>query len=317
MDLSLLTTLGIQVITNARLANLTTFKLGGPCLALIECTDQDQVTVAIRTLRASKTAFILMGFGSNILASDNGADTVIVRYTNDSPLIKKHENILTVDAGTQLDDLAKFAVESGLAGMTTFSGIPGTVGGAIAGNAGAYGAQISDSLQELKILRPDSTIATMPRSTFHFEYRDSDIKHNGMIILSAQFKLDLGNPAEMNEQRQNIIKERESKHGRWKETPCAGSFFRNIEPTSKADRRQSAGGIIEQCGGKALRIGGAHSFHAHANIITRDEGASAHDVYELTEAIKHLVKANTGIELVREVRLLGEFNGVGNKTGFW
>ncbi len=317
MDLSSLTNAGIPVAPNALLSDYTTFKLGGPCTALVTCADRARLTTAVYALRKRNIPFILMGFGSNILASDKGINGVIIRYTSDIPLITHNGNTLTVDAATQLDALAQYAVNSGLDGMTTFCGIPGTVGGAIAGNAGAYGAQISDSLQKLDLLGPDGNITSVPRDCIHFEYRDSDIKHNDAIILSAQFKLPSGDIGKMQELRIHIIKERESKHGRWQDNPCAGSFFRNIAPTSNAGQRQSAGGIIERTGGKDLRIGGAHPYPKHANIITRDNSASAQDVLDLTSKIQELVRSKTGIELIREVRLLGTFNGQGNADGFW
>ncbi|MBF0387882.1 MAG: UDP-N-acetylmuramate dehydrogenase [Candidatus Omnitrophica bacterium] len=317
MDLSFLTKAGIPVIQNALLAKYTTFQLGGPCAALIECNDAQQISFAVSTLRANDQPFVLMGFGSNILASDQGIDRVILRYSSATPAITRHGNNIRVDAATQIDALAEYAVNAGLAGLTTFSGIPGTVGGAIAGNAGAYGAQISDSLITLTVLDKNNSVSIIPRHAVKFAYRDSDIKHNGTIILSAEFTLLPGDKAGMSKQRADIIRERESKHGRWQETPCAGSFFRNVEPTSQADRRQSAGGIIEQAGGKSLNVNGAHSYARHANIITRDNGASALDVYDLTLAIQELVKKKTGIELIREVRLLGTFNGIGDPVDFW
>lgn len=317
MDLSLLASTGLRFTAGARLSDHTTFKLGGPCAALIDCSNASQATRAVLAMRKNNIPFILMGFGSNILASDQGINAAIVRYTSDQALISRDNNILTVDAATQLDALAEYAVNAGLSGMTTFSGIPGTVGGAIAGNAGAYGAQISDSLIDINLLNTDDSTTTMPRGAIHFEYRDSDFKHDQRIILSARFSLASGDKNAMLKQRADIIREREQKHGRWQDSPCAGSFFRNVEPTSKAERRQAAGWFIEQSGGKELRIGGAHSYAHHANIITRDDGASALDVLKLTETIKQLVRSKTGIELVREVRLLGMFGEQGNAAGFW
>ncbi len=317
MDLSFLTIAGVTVTYNASLSQYTTFQLGGPCPALIECLNASQITTVIKALRQKDIPYLLIGFGSNILVSDKGINKVIVRYTNNLPLFSRTDHILTVDAGTPLDALAQYAVTTGLDGMTSFSGIPGTVGGAIAGNAGAYGIQISDPLTTLTVLQPDNTQITIPRNNLHFEYRGSDIIRQNLIILKASFTLVPGNSGKMQQQRSQTIQEREHKHGRWQETPCAGSFFRNIAPTSSAQRRLAAGGIIEQAGGKALRLGGAHSYINHANIITRDDGASAQDVYHLTESIKKLVKAKTGIELVREVKLLGSFDDFDHGNEFW
>jgi UDP-N-acetylmuramate dehydrogenase len=320
MDFPFLKELGLSVIHNARLADHTTFKLGGPCLALVECRNAKEVTAAVISLRGRKIPFLLMGFGSNILASDHGVDKIIVRYTSSRPAITRQDDRVTVDAATQFDDLARFAIDQGLDGMTVFSGIPGTVGGAIAGNAGAYGQQISDRLLTVTLLKPDNSVITVPGSAIHFEYRDSDLKHNGDIILSATVKLTPGGNTEvMAKKREATIRTRENKHGRWQETPCAGSFFRNVEPTSKAGPRQSAGWFLEQAGCKALNVNGAHSYKNHANIIIRDDGAKAQDVYDLTLKMSSMVKEKFGLELVREVRLLGRFGHTPEcpSEGYW
>ncbi|MBF0484926.1 MAG: UDP-N-acetylmuramate dehydrogenase [Candidatus Omnitrophica bacterium] len=318
MNLSILQELGIKVTPHALLRDHTTFKLGGACKAMIECQNAQEMTAAIKALRKIHASFLVMGFGSNILASDNGIDKIIVRYTTNTPLIEQKGNRLTVDAATQFDDLARFAINAGLDGMTTFSGIPGTVGGAIAGNAGAYGKQISDSLVSLTLLKPDNTVISVPKSAISFSYRDSDIKHSNDIILNAEFELPSGDTKTMLQKREETIRTREEKHGRWQDSPSAGSFFRNVEPTSKAGPRQSAGWFLDQAGAKDLRVGGAHSYKNHANIITRDDNAKAEDVLALTLQMMAMVEKKFSIKLIREVRLLGEFKNlpVSNPKGY-
>jgi UDP-N-acetylmuramate dehydrogenase len=317
MDIPSLEQKGISVIPEALLSEYTTFRLGGPCKALIACLNAREIITAVTMLRETNTPFIIIGSGSNILASDKGVDTVIIRYTRTTPLISRQDDQIIVDAATPLNMLAEYAVNAGLDGMTTFSGIPGTVGGAIAGNAGAYGNQISDPLLTLTVLTPENHVTLLPASAIHFEYRDSSLKHDGSIILSAAFRGRPGDKNSMQARRKEIIQTRESKHGRWEDTPCAGSFFRNVEPTSKAGPRQSAGWFIEQCGANTLNINGAHSYVKHANIITRDTGAAAKDVYDLTLAIAQRVKESFGISLIREVRVLGMMGPEGNPTGYW
>jgi UDP-N-acetylmuramate dehydrogenase len=310
---------GINVIPQARLADYTTFKLGGPCRALIECCNASHVETATRALRAEKIPFLVMGFGSNILTSDKGIDLVMLRYSTQEPVIEHEQNHITVDAATQLDDLALYAINAGLDGMTAFSGIPGTVGGAIAGNAGAYGQQISDHLIYVTLLRPDGTTLKVQKADIRFTYRDSDIKHSDDIILNAEFELPAGDKKSMTEKRAETIRIREEKHGKWQTSPCAGSFFKNVEPTSKAGPRQSAGWYLEQAGAKGLRVAGAHSYKNHANIITRDQYATAQDVLDLTKAMADIVEQKFSIKLVREVRLLGEFANTPecNCSGYW
>ncbi len=308
MDFSFLNNPNIKITPGALLKDFTTFRLGGPCLAMIECSRSEDLRNAVIHLREKNIPFVMMGFGSNTLASDQGVEAVIVRYASDMPVVTRQGNRLHADASTLFDDLILFAIKENLDGFTSFSGIPGTVGGAITGNAGAYGFEISQFIVDLVILKSDNTVVTIPKNNIRFSYRDSDLKHNGDIILSAVFELKPAkDPKVMLKSHDNIIANRHEKHGDWRQHPSAGSFFRNIEPTSKADRRQAAGYFLEQTGAKELNINGAHCYANHANIITRDAGATAQSVYDLTLKMAEMVKVKFGIELVREVRLLGEF----------
>jgi UDP-N-acetylmuramate dehydrogenase len=308
MDLSFLNDLNVKITPNALLKDFTTFRLGGSCLAMIECPAAADLKGTVIRLRQENIAFIMMGFGSNTLASDQGVNAVVVRYSSDTPRVKRQGNRLHADASTSLDDLILFAIKENMEGLTSFSGIPGTVGGAITGNAGAYGFEISQPLVELTLLKPDNTVVTVPKDSISFNYRDSGLKHNGDIILSAVFELKPGKNAKaMLRSHDNIIANRYEKHGDWRKFPSAGSFFRNVEPTSKADPRRSAGYFLEEAGAKDLCINGARCYANHANIITRDDGATAQAVYDLTLKMAAMVKEKFGIELVREVRLLGDF----------
>jgi len=308
MDLLFLNDLSVKITPHALLKDFTTFRLGGPCRAMIECAKADDLKETVIRLRTRNIPFVMMGFGSNTLASDQGVDAIIVRYSSETPHIIRKGNQLHAAASAMFDDLILFAIKENIDGLTSFSGIPGTVGGAIAGNAGAYGFEISQFITELVLLKPDNTLVTAPKSTLIFSYRDSELKHNGDIILSAVFELKPGKDVKsMLKSHDNIIANRHEKHGDWRKHPSAGSFFRNVEPTSKADRRQAAGFFLEEAGAKILNINGAHCYANHANIITRDEGATAQSVYDLTLKMAGMVKEKFGIDLVREVRLLGEF----------
>lgn len=320
MDLSFLNDLDVKITPGALLKDFTTFRLGGPCQALIGCSRAQDLKEVIIRLRQRNAAFVLMGFGSNTLASDHGVDALVVRYAADAPRITREGNTLRTDASTILDDLILFAIRENMEGLASFSGIPGTVGGAITGNAGAYGFEISQFLVELTLLKPDNTVMTVPKDTLHFSYRDSDLKHNGDIVLSVAFQLKPGkNASAMMRSHDNIIANRYEKHGDWRKFPSAGSFFRNVEPTSKAGPRKSAGWFLEEAAAKQLNVHGAHCYADHANIITRDDGASAQAVYDLTLKMAEMVKEKFGIELVREVRLLGKFDNApdGDTRNYW
>ncbi|MFH0753061.1 MAG: UDP-N-acetylmuramate dehydrogenase [Candidatus Omnitrophota bacterium] len=308
MDLSFLNGINISIITNAPLNQYTTFRLGGNCPALIECPDASTLIKTVLRLRKYYHPFLLMGFGSNILASDTGINKIVLRFNNEMPQFKREGNLIVADAANHLDNLTQYAAEQGLEGLSQICGIPGTIGGAIAGNAGAYGQQISDHLSAVTILKPDNTIVRIPKTAIRFDYRDSDFKHNDDIILTAEFALNpIKDTASLQAERTEILKTRPCNINLWKDVPCAGSFFRNVDPTSKAGQRQSAGWFLDHAGCKTLNINGAHAYTQHANIITRDEGTTAQSVYDLTTEMINMVKDKFKITLVREVRLLGKF----------
>ena len=142
----------LTIKPSALLAQYTTFQLGGPCRYLIECQTPEELQKAVRALAADKIPFILIGGGSNLVVSDQGIDDAVIRYDSPTPLIERHGNDLTVAACTSLDDLALFTIEEGLEGLIYTSGIPGTVGGAVVGNAGAWGKQVGDVLMSAVIL---------------------------------------------------------------------------------------------------------------------------------------------------------------------
>ncbi len=319
MDISFLDGLNIKATKDASLTTCTTFKLGGRCPWLIECSDANTLQEIIARLRAHKADFLLMGFGSNILASDHGTRKIIVRYTSDKPLITRDGATVSADAATQLNDLVAYTLAQEFDGLLALSAIPGTVGGAIAGNAGAFGQQISDRLLSVTVLKPDGNIAVMNKNKIAFTYRDSPFKHNDDIILSATFNLTPCDDEALRARHDEILKERKFKLDFWRTTPCAGSFFRNIEPTSKAEKRQAAGWFLEQSGAKGLAINGARVYEEHANIITHDGNAKAQDVYDLSQKMAALVAAKYKIALVREVRLLGKFDNAPDcqENNYW
>lgn len=290
-----------------RLSAYTTFKLGGPCRGLVTCTNRRELVQALRDLNEVGESFTLMGGGSNLLVSDAGLDQMVVRYCSEKAMVVREGNLLAVQASTSLDDLVQYSLQEGLDGLVACSGIPGTVGGAIAGNAGAFGEQIGDHLFSATLVDRAGNEWEVNRDDLEFDYRSSKLQRTDAYVAAARFRLKPGQRERLRAQRQEILQLRASKHPDWKRTPTAGSFFKNIEPTSKAERRQAAGWFLEQAGAKALSVGGAHPFEKHANIIVADIGCTAADVYALSEQMAALVKARFGFSLHREVRLLGTF----------
>jgi len=298
----------VQVNLNARLCDYTTFKLGGPCLAVLECPDAESLVKTVQVLAASKSRYMVIGQGSNLLISDNGLEQIVLRYCADgTPEVVPGGCRIRVAGNTLLDDLARIAIEYGLGDISFLSGIPGTVGGAIAGNAGAFGQQIGDVVESVRLMNLDGTVEEVEVDRLQFEYRSSALKKSGAIILDAKLKLKPCDQAMMEQERARILELRRTKHPDWKKNPCAGSVFRNVEPTSAADRRQAAGWFLEEAGAKDFNVGGARLFEKHANIIIADPEATASEVFELTEKMISAVREKFGFDLKREIKLLGEF----------
>jgi len=319
MDRQRLSTHKMNTHSPALLSAYTTFQLGGACPCLIECATPGELIQTVQRLKKENTSFLLIGGGSNLVISDHGLDTTVIRYVSPTPLIERTGNDITVSASTMVDDLALFCVDEGLEGLNYTTGIPGTVGGAVVGNAGAWGKQVGDVFKSAIILDGQGRTKTVDTNYFAFSYRHSHLKETGEIIVSVTFALTPGDPIALAHQRAEIIKKRAEKHPNLTTHPCAGSFFRNIEPTSKAERRQASGWFLEEAGGKDLKVGGAYIFDKHANIIVKGPGARAQDVHDLHLKMIEIVKDKFGLQLVREVRFAGKFNNTAqkNQEGFW
>ena len=299
----------INLLSDNRLSSYTTFKLGGPAKGIIQCRTAQELEYAVLLLNSQHERFILIGGGSNLVVSDQGLDCYVIRYVSEAPIIRLRGQELVVGAGTVLDHLAVYAATKGLSGLNYTSGIPGTVGGAIVGNAGAFGRQVGDVLVSATLLDLKGRKRAVKADELKFQYRHSVLKETQDIVLEAVFQVQKGDPVELLKERDEILKIRHEKHPDLTKDPCAGSFFRNIEPTSKAEHRQAAGWFLEQAGGKSLTFGGAAIYPKHANIIIKSHGCSSQDVYELSKMMAALAKTHFNLHLEREVRFVGDFKG--------
>jgi len=297
----------LAVSENKPLSECTTFQLGGPCPLFIDEPSADQLSKLIQTLNENKMPFLVIGQGSNLVISDNGLDCAVIRFCSETPKIAVTEKTITVSGDTLLDDLVVFTIENDVGDLSFCSGIPGTVGGGIAGNAGAFGRQMGDHLVSAEILGLDGSVRTVTADELKFSYRHSKLKETGEIVLSATFDLPSLGKTEMQAERERIMTFRKENHPDWHTTPCAGSVFRNIEPSSAAERRQAAGFFLDEAGAKPMRVDGAHIFEKHANMIIGGEGCTAQDVWELSEQMKRAVQKKFNLELMREVRFIGSF----------
>ncbi len=310
--------LNIPCSRHIPLARFTTFQLGGACPFFIECRTPQQLRQAVSLCQEMQQEFVLLGGGSNVVVSDQGVDCSVIRYVSPSPIIERNGHDLQVSASTLLDDLAAYAAREGLAGINFAGGIPGTVGGAVIGNAGAFGQQIGDAVLNVFYLNENGTEMIATKEECGFGYRHSNFKTSSHVLTSVTFRLIPDDQKVLLTERDEILALRRSKHPDYKQVPCAGSFFKNLESGVPGEKRTAAGWFLEQAGAKTLHVGGAGVFEKHANIIIKiGSRCTAQDVFELAERMARAVKDRFDIQLQREVRFLG---GIGEKSGnkyFW
>jgi len=288
------------------LANHTTFKLGGPARMLIEIDNTEDLQQLVRELTLFRLPWRLMGCGSNLLIADEGLAEVVVVFKCPADAIRIEGEEVVVPAGVILSDLVEFAKENELSGIEFAAGIPGTVGGAIFGNAGAFGRSISETLSEASVLSRNASVYKAKCFELDFKYRRSCLYETKDIVLEARFRLEKSTKGEIEKKISEIMEIRREKHPNWCETPCAGSFFQNIDPPEGEDKRQAAGYLLEQAGAKDIKVGQARVYEKHANILTAPEGSSTTDVIELAQQLRKAVKEKFEIELMREVQIWPE-----------
>ena len=288
------------------LTDYTTFRLGGPCRELVTAADAAKAAEAIRGWNAAGIPWRAMGGGSNLLVAEAGIPEAVLRIYSGLPECRREDGLLSASAGTALDGLARFAAEEGQAGLGFASGIPGTVGGGICGNAGAFGAALGDVLERVEVLTRAGEKKRLPREELEFGYRSSSLQSTGEVVVRAWFRVAAGDQERLRAEREEILAMRRAKHPDWRVLPTAGSFFKNLPPETAGGPRRAAGKFLEEAGAKSMREGGAHVFAKHANIVIAGPGATAKDVATLTARMAAAVKEKFGLELAPEVRFWGD-----------
>ena len=289
---------------NYPICRLTTFGIGGPADWVAFCRNAEQVVEAVNYCKTNNIEYFVIGGGSNILASDKGFRGMIILPQLD--FFEITDETIHVGAAYSLAKMVEHTVEGGLAGLESLSGIAGTVGGAIVGNAGAYGQSISDTLIDVELYHPVQGLYREVKDKLGFRYRHSGLKWSKNIVLSARLKLKHEDVELLRNRATEILEQRWSRHPH--EDISAGCFFKNIEDKSAPHGKIAAGYLLEQVGGKEMTVGKAGIYANHANILINKGGASAFEVRELSLKLKKKVKEVYGVELTEEVILLGDFS---------
>lgn len=282
----------------ARMAGLTTFQLGGEARYLLEPRDEAELAAALAWARAAGLSVFAMGRGSNLVVSDSGFDGAIIRLGQGFSGTEWTDSDVSVKAGTRLTELVLQAVGKGLGGMEKLAGIPGSVGGAVFLNAGAYGQEFSDHLVGVKSLSPTGEIREWTREQCGFGYRHSVFRENHHLVVSATLRLV---PGDLDTLRQSV---RETQKARLDKQPLdlpnAGSLFKR-PPGGFASK------MVEEAGLKGFRVGNAAISDKHAGFAVNLGGATATDVWSLSCEVIRRVRDFNGVTLEREVVFLGEF----------
>lgn len=299
---------GDRLLVNEPLSAHTSYRIGGPADLFVTVESQDALCRVVALARESQVPYFLLGAGTNLLVSDKGIRGLVIenRARGSRFEVQGEGTTLWAEAGALLKDLAEESVRRGLAGLEWAVGIPGTVGGAVVGNAGAYGGYVSDILTQVTIWRADGEIQEFKAEEVRFGYRTSRFKAANRergaaapVILSAQFKLQPESVEVLQERVAEYIRQREA---RQPSEPSAGSVF-------KRTAQYPAGFLIEQAGLKGKRIGDAQISPKHANFIVNLGQARASEVKALMDMARDAVLKQFGIELELEQELVGEWNG--------
>ena len=288
--------LGCDVIQDAELKNYTSFKIGGKCKVLISINDTNSASELLAFAEKEKLKYLILGKGSNMLVSDNGFDGVVFLMGKDFDEVKLiDENTIECCAGAPLAKLAYFAYSHSLTGLEFAWGIPGTVGGAVFMNAGAYGGEIKDIIKSVEYINQNGEVKTLQKNEIKLSYRHSVFCDVGGLITKAVFELSKGDDKEIKAQMDELMQRRKDKQPL--EYASAGSTFKRPEGNF-------ASLLIEQCGLKGTHVGDAEVSTKHSGFVINKGNASFSDVMELVEIVKEKVYCQTGYSLECEIRII-------------
>ena len=279
----------------------TTFRIGGPAALMALPRTAGEAKAAVKTARELGIEPFILGNGSDLLVADEGYPGFIIKLAGEfeeicfCPAPKGGTPQLTAGGAALLSTLSKTALHWGLTGLEFAGGIPGSVGGAVTMNAGAYGGEMAQVLESVTFLDEAGEVCTLPASECGFGYRHSVFSDRKCLILKARFHLDQGDPAAIRARMEELAAKRREKQPL--EYPSAGSMF-------KRPPGHFAAALIDQCGLKGLTVGGAQVSEKHAGFVVNRGGAACADVLELVRQVKEAVLRQTGVELEMEVRVL-------------
>ena len=289
-----------NVLLNEPMSGHTTLKLGGPADYLAFPRSAEEIAALFAEARARSLPVTVIGHGSNLLVLDGGIRGLVICIGKNMRKITRNGNTITAQAGAMLGSVAAEAADAGLAGLEFASGIPGTVGGGVTMNAGAYGGEMAQVVTRVKGIYPDGRTVTLDREEMAFGYRRSAVTEKGFIVTEAVFELHAGDPAEIRARMAELNAKRAEKQPL--DVPSAGSTFKRPEG-------YYAAALIDQCGLKGYSVGGARVSMKHAGFLV-NTGTSSSDFLSLMQKVQEIVEERAGVKLEPEIRIIGEANRV-------
>ena len=288
----------VEILVAEPMKNHTTFRIGGPADALALPKTPEEVAEVVRFCHEHAQPYYVLGNGSNLLVSDEGYRGLVLQLYRNFNDIQVNGETITVQSGAMLAAVARTAYQTGLTGLEFASGIPGTIGGAVVMNAGAYGGEMKNVLKEVTVLTKEGEVLVIPAKALELGYRTSVIPKNGWIVLGAVLQLKKGDQEQILARMEELKEQRITKQPL--DLPSAGSTFKRPEG-------YFAGKLIMDTGLRGFTVGGAQVSEKHCGFVVNRGNATAADVWELICEVKRRVKEMTGVELEPEVKLLGDF----------
>lgn len=287
---------GCKIAENVSMKEYTSFRTGGNCQLLIAPNSVEVLIEILKECNKSDIPYTILGNGSNVLVSDDGLEGIVIHIADDMSEIKLlDENTIYCEAGLKLGTLCNFALENSLTGLEFAFGIPGSVGGAVFMNAGAYNGEMKDIVTKVYHIDKDGNKGFLTEAELKFDYRTSAYEHNDYIITAVEMKLQKGIQTEIKEKMTDLIGRRKDKQPL--DYPSAGSTFKRPEKLFAAQ-------LIDECGLKGKQIGGARVSDKHAGFIINYDNATTSDILKLMDFVKETVEKEKGITLSPEVRFL-------------
>jgi UDP-N-acetylmuramate dehydrogenase len=285
-----------EILYDEPMSRHTSYKIGGPADVMVCPRSVEGIQAALRVAREHRVPVFILGGGSNLLVRDGGLRGLVLNLYGTLKELRAQGEEVTAGGGAKVTALVNFCARRGLAGLEPMAGVPGSVGGAVKGNAGAFGATISDHLAAVRLLEVAGEERVLSREALHFAYRQSSLTE-GEVVLSATFGLLRADPTALQEKVARILEERKAKQPvEWR---SAGSVFKN--PPG-----DFAGRLVEQAGLKGTRLGDAMISPKHGNFFLNLGRATAKDVLALIALAQERVRERTGVSLELEVRVVGQ-----------